>query len=113
MIKENFAELILKSQYSRFLDEYEKEGIHFWGITTGNEPVNGILPVNKFNSMGWTPGTQRLWIKEYLGPALKKFHPHVLLIALDDQRFMLPWWIDIVSHTIDVYVEHAHILITI
>ncbi|XP_021936125.1 glucosylceramidase-like isoform X2 [Zootermopsis nevadensis] len=79
----------------KFLDEYKKQGIEFWGISTGNEPINGILPVNRFNSMGWTPHSQRHWIKHHFGPALKKYHCSVKLLALDDQRFMLPWWINI------------------
>jgi glucosylceramidase len=82
--------------HCRFLDEYKKQGIEFWGISTGNEPINGILPVNRFNSMGWTPQSQRHWIKHNFGPALKQYHCSVKLLALDDQRFMLPWWINMV-----------------
>lgn len=43
--------------HKKFLDMYKENGIDFWAITTGNEPVNGLLPVQVFNSMGWTPGT--------------------------------------------------------
>jgi glucosylceramidase len=81
----------------RFLDEYKKQGVEFWGISTGNEPINGIIPVNRFNSMGWTPRSQRQWIKDNFGPTLKSSHSNVKLLALEDQRFMLPWWIDMAS----------------
>ncbi|KAJ9601521.1 hypothetical protein L9F63_000264 [Diploptera punctata] len=92
-LKEEYYE-VWTEYLIKFLDKYEKEGLYFWGISTGNEPINGIIPVNRFNSMGWTPSTQTTWIKEHLGPALKKFDPEIKLIALDDQRFMLPWWIN-------------------
>nr|CAD7431410.1 unnamed protein product [Timema monikensis] len=81
----------------RFLDAYKKEGLKFWAVSTGNEPANGIIPVNRFNSLGWTPYTQRTWIAENLGPALRDSqHKKIKLLALDDQRFMLPWWVNIV-----------------
>jgi glucosylceramidase len=85
--------------YCRFLDEYKKQGVEFWGISTGNEPLNGIIPLYWFNSMGWTPQSQREWIKNNFGPALKKSHCNVKLLALDDQRFMLPWWMNMASHS--------------
>jgi len=85
--------------YCRFLDEYKKQGLEFWGISTGNEPMDGILPVYWFNSMGWTPQSQRQWIKDNFGPALKKSHSSMKLLALDDQRYLLPWWMNIASHS--------------
>ncbi|XP_046403394.1 lysosomal acid glucosylceramidase isoform X2 [Ischnura elegans] len=81
----------------RFLNEYKENGLKFWGITTGNEPINGIIPINRFNSMGWTPRDQREWISKNLGPSMAASqHNNTKLILLDDQRFMLPWWVNIV-----------------
>ncbi|XP_044739379.1 lysosomal acid glucosylceramidase-like [Chrysoperla carnea] len=83
--------------HKKFLDMYKEKGIDFWAITTGNEPVNGLLPVQVFNSMGWTPGTVSKWIAENLGPIINESqHSNVKIFALDDQRYFLPWWIDIV-----------------
>ncbi|XP_063229550.1 lysosomal acid glucosylceramidase-like isoform X2 [Bacillus rossius redtenbacheri] len=80
----------------KFLDAYKKEGIHFWAISSGNEPSNGIIPVNRFNSLGWSPFSQKRWIEKNLGPSLHaSLHRDTKLLALDDQRFMLPWWINI------------------
>lgn len=46
------------AQYlKRFLDEYEKKGVKFWGITTGNVPSNGFKRKEP-NSMGWLPEVQ-------------------------------------------------------
>lgn len=44
----------------KFLDEYEKKGIKFWGLTTGNEPQTGFYkyPYTKINGMGWIPENQ-------------------------------------------------------
>ncbi|XP_023704817.1 lysosomal acid glucosylceramidase isoform X2 [Cryptotermes secundus] len=105
----------LKSEYYqawadylvKFLDEYKKQGLEFWGISTGNEPINGIIPVNRFNSMGWTPWSQRQWIKDNFGPTLKKSHYTVKLLALEDQRFMLPWWINVLmsDKQVEEYID--------
>jgi len=72
----------------------------FWALTTGNEPLNGIFPVNRFNSMGWTPMSHREWIGDHMGPRLKASeHNNTLLFAIDDQRIVLPWWMKMVSET--------------
>lgn len=41
----------------RFLEEYKKQEIDIWGITTGNEPLDGFWAKshNLINSMGWVP----------------------------------------------------------
>ena len=82
---------------SRFLDEYKKVGIKIWGLTTGNEPLNGFIPFFKFNCMAFTPQHQRDFIKLDLGPALAAAgYGHVKLLILDDQRYLLPGWADVV-----------------
>lgn len=83
--------------YERFLEEYEKVGIQIWGLTTGNEPLNGFIPFFKFNCMAFTPQLQRDFIKLDLGPALAAAgYGHVKLMILDDQRYLLPGWADVV-----------------
>ncbi|KAL0269679.1 UNVERIFIED_CONTAM: hypothetical protein PYX00_007328 [Menopon gallinae] len=80
----------------RFLEAYNNCGLSFWGLSTGNEPINGFIPFFKFNCMGWTPSGQRNWVADHLGPALENSEFNkTLLLALDDQRFQLPWWLDI------------------
>ena len=39
--------------FVKFLDGYQDEDIHFWGITTGNEPHTILVPGNKINTVGW------------------------------------------------------------
>lgn len=41
--------------FSRFIEEYAKAEVKIWALTTTNEPLNGIIPVVNFNSLGWTP----------------------------------------------------------
>ncbi|KAG8229339.1 hypothetical protein J437_LFUL007147 [Ladona fulva] len=81
----------------KFLDAYKDLGLELWALTTGNEPINGIIPINRFNSMGWTPKEMREWIAENIGPTIATSkHKQTKLIMLDDQRFLLPWWVNLV-----------------
>ncbi|XP_026688399.1 glucosylceramidase-like [Diaphorina citri] len=98
----------LKTQYYQtwaqylimFLDFYKREQLSFWALTTGNEPINGDLPsflpfVPKFNSMGWHPKSVATWIANNLGPTLRSSqHNATKILAIDDQRFVLPWWLE-------------------
>jgi glucosylceramidase len=77
--------------FSKFFSAYHDEGIDFWGVTTQNEP-NG-------NTGAWQDlkfsATQMLdFVKGYLGPQLRKTHPDIKIMVLDDQRTHLPEWTD-------------------
>ncbi|XP_054279021.1 lysosomal acid glucosylceramidase-like [Macrosteles quadrilineatus] len=88
---DSYAKYIL-----RFLDEYNKNNVTIWAISTGNEPSNGVLPVKHFNSLGWTPIGIANWTTHYFGPQLRgSTHNQTLILAFDDQRLFLPWWIDL------------------
>lgn len=81
--------------FVRFLQEYERNGIQFWGLTAENEPTAGFDPTYPFQSLGFTPALQRDFIKFDLGPALEKagYGPDkVALMILDDMRTFLPLW---------------------
>ncbi|XP_037073434.1 lysosomal acid glucosylceramidase-like [Pollicipes pollicipes] len=83
--------------FVRFLEEYEAAGVPIWGVTTQNEPVDGLVPGFSFNCMGWTAETQGSWVRDNLGPTLRAsaFNATKVMI-LDDQREMLPAWADVV-----------------
>lgn len=49
----------------RFLQKYADEKIAVWAITTTNEPLNGIIPLVKFNSLGWLPDAMVITFKIY------------------------------------------------
>ncbi|CAH0551326.1 unnamed protein product [Brassicogethes aeneus] len=76
----------------KFLEAYEREGIDFWGMTTGNEPVQA-LSTSKINSVAWLPWQMLNYVKNNLGPTIKhsKFSK-IHLMMLDDMRFFLPWY---------------------
>lgn len=40
--------------FIKFFDEYEKQGIKFWAVTTQNEPGTGLAKFG-INSMAWFP----------------------------------------------------------
>ncbi|XP_043259521.1 lysosomal acid glucosylceramidase-like isoform X2 [Colletes gigas] len=78
----------------KFLDEYKKNGLKMWAISTGNEPVNAYVPFDPLSTMGWTPATMSNWIADHLGPKLAASeHNDTKILALDDQRIELPWFI--------------------
>ncbi|CAO1436681.1 unnamed protein product [Diamesa hyperborea] len=79
----------------RFLELMETNNISFWGISTGNEPMNGVFGFVfvHFMSLGWLVNTQGKWVGNNLGPAMKSSSfANVKLLAGDDQRYTFPWW---------------------
>ncbi|XP_076762752.1 lysosomal acid glucosylceramidase-like [Xylocopa sonorina] len=86
-----YADYILK-----FIDEYKKNGIDIWAVSTGNEPIDGFVPIPTINDMAWTPQTAATWVANNLGPTLaSSAHNKTLILALDDQRIELPWAIQL------------------
>uniref|UniRef100_A0A4D5RNY4 Glucosylceramidase n=1 Tax=Ixodes scapularis TaxID=6945 RepID=A0A4D5RNY4_IXOSC len=84
---------------TRFLQEYEKNGIRIWGLTVENEPSVGYVPNFRWQSMGFTPSTELDFIKMDLGPALLEagYGPgNLTLMIMDDQRSFLPNWANVV-----------------
>ncbi|KAL3186893.1 hypothetical protein MRX96_004706 [Rhipicephalus microplus] len=85
--------------FVRFFQEYERNGIKFWGLTAENEPTAGFVPTYPFQSLGFTPALQRDFIKFDLGPALEKAGygaDKIALMILDDMRVFLPIWANLV-----------------
>jgi glucosylceramidase len=54
--------------YTKFIKAYEKEGMPIWGITTENEP----MAVQKWESCVYTAEAERDFLKNFLGPTMKK-----------------------------------------
>ena len=54
--------------YSKFIKAYQKEGIPIWGLTIQNEPMANQI----WESCIFTAETERDFLKNYLGPTLKK-----------------------------------------
>jgi O-glycosyl hydrolase len=54
--------------YAKFVKAYEKEGLPIWGISTQNEP----MATQTWESCLYTADAERDFIKNYLGPTMKK-----------------------------------------
>lgn len=54
--------------YVKFIDSYQKEGIPVWGLTIQNEP----MAKQTWESCIYTAEEERDFLKNYLGPTLKK-----------------------------------------
>ncbi|KAH9514497.1 hypothetical protein Btru_025447 [Bulinus truncatus] len=80
--------------FIKFLQEYEKNNISFWGITAQNEPSDGLETKFPFQSMGFTPEMQRDFIKFDLGPALQNSsYKNIKLMMLDDIKLFVITWV--------------------
>lgn len=53
--------------YTKFIKEYEKEGIPIWGITIQNEP----MAVQRWESCIYSAVEERDFLKNYLGPIME------------------------------------------
>lgn len=54
--------------YARFIEAYEEEGIPIWGLTIQNEP----MATQRWESCIYSAAEERDFLKNYLGPTLKK-----------------------------------------
>ncbi len=54
--------------YTKFIKAYEAEGIPVWGITIQNEP----MAKQKWESCIFTDEDERIFLKKYLGPTMKR-----------------------------------------
>ncbi len=66
-LKPEFADA-WANYYARFIKAYEREGIPIWGTTVQNEP----MAVQTWESCVYSAEEERDFVKDHLGPALKK-----------------------------------------
>jgi glucosylceramidase len=79
--------------YCRYIREYEKEGVTFWGLTVQNEPE----ATQTWDSCRYSGEEERDFVRDYLGPTLKKE-------GLDHLRLMI--W----DHNRDVLFDRAKVV---
>ncbi|VDM81379.1 unnamed protein product [Strongylus vulgaris] len=89
--------------FIRFFEEYHKNGIGFWGVTVQNEPTSGLNPDYGWQTMYFSAGMERDFVKNLLGPALKAspYGKNLQLMINDDQRYNLPEWADTILSDAD------------
>ncbi|KAH8385724.1 hypothetical protein KR200_011617 [Drosophila serrata] len=80
----------------KFLELMQAKNMPIWAISTGNEPLNGVIGFFfvHFMSMGWTPWQQAIWLNDNLGPTIRRSSTQskVLIFGNDDQRYTYPSW---------------------
>ncbi|XP_037885210.1 lysosomal acid glucosylceramidase [Glossina fuscipes] len=79
----------------KFLELMNAKNMPIWAISTGNEPLNGVIGwfFVHFMSLGWTPRNQAIYLSEYLGPTIRNSpFKNVLIFGNDDQRYTFPAW---------------------
>jgi glucosylceramidase len=69
--------------FSKYLEEYKKEGIDIWGVSVENEPLgNG----NNWESMHYTPEEMVDFVKNHLGPKLEADGHDIKVLSYDQNR---------------------------
>jgi glucosylceramidase len=69
--------------FSKYIEEYKKEGIDIWGLTFENEPLGND---NNWESMHYTPEEMTLFVSKFLGPKLKADNHNVIILGYDQNR---------------------------
>jgi glucosylceramidase len=77
--------------YTKFIKAYEKEGISIWGISIQNEP----MAIQTWESCVYTAEAERDFLKNFLGPTMKKE-------GLGDKKIIV--W----DHNRDLMVQRAN-----
>ncbi len=67
-----------------------------WGITVGNEPIEGQDPHNGINGISFFPNQERDFVKLNLGPTLEKagFNSSKLKVMIYDENTFIPRMIE-------------------
>jgi glucosylceramidase len=81
--------------YTKFIKAYQREGIPIWGITIQNEP----MATQKWESCIYTGEEERDFLKNYLGPTMKKE-------GLSDKK-IIAW-----DHNRDLLFQRASTILT-
>ena len=72
--------------FTRFIRDYEQEGIPIWAITLQNEP----MATQKWESMLYTAEEERDFLKNHLGPTMHKAgYADIKIIVWDHNRDMM------------------------
>ena len=78
----------------KYLDAYDAEGIDIWGMTPVNEPHGNS---GQWESMHFTPESQRDFIRDLLGPRLRaSAHADTRILTYDQNRDHVEEWTDVV-----------------
>lgn len=85
------CEAVFADYFIHYLKAYKSRGVSIWGVTPVNEPFGNN---GQWESMDFTPETQKNFIKYHLGPKLEANYPDVKLFTFDHNRDGLEEWVD-------------------
>ncbi|MDX8381195.1 MAG: glycoside hydrolase family 30 beta sandwich domain-containing protein [Ghiorsea sp.] len=76
----------------KYLEAYRQQGVSIWAVTPVNEPYGNN---GRWESLHFTPESQRDWIKNHLGPILEQDgNSDVKIFIFDHNRDALALWAD-------------------
>lgn len=78
--------------YIKFIEAYEKEGIPIWGLSVQNEP----MATQTWESCIYTAEDERDFLKNYLGPTVKKAYPDKKIVVWDHNRDLMKQRADVI-----------------
>jgi len=79
--------------FSKTVTEYNTVGIPLWGITIQNEPEFAA----PWEACCYTAQQQRDFLKNYLGPQLRKDHPNLKIMIFDHNKDHVANWVNTVN----------------
>ena len=85
-IKQAWAEY-----FSKYITAYKAHNVDIWGITIQNEPeaMTGNIV---YEGMHYTPGTEKAFLVDHLGPVMKAQHPDVNILIYDHNKDHIVTW---------------------
>ncbi|KOS05994.1 glycosyl hydrolase [Flavobacterium akiainvivens] len=78
--------------YVKFIQAYEKEGIHIWGLSVQNEP----MATQTWESCIYTAEEERDFLKNYLGPTVRKELGDKKIVVWDHNRDLMNQRADVI-----------------
>ena len=75
--------------FSKFISAYSQEGVPIWGVTVQNEPEACPLV---YEGLHFNPESERDFIKQHLGPKLRRDHPDLKILIYDHNKDHVVKW---------------------
>ena len=72
--------------FSKYLSAYADAGVNISYVTVQNEPHVAKQFLVTYECCGFEPAHERDFLRDYLGPTLKRDHPNVEIYIHDDQK---------------------------
>lgn len=74
--------------FSKFFTAYSNSGVKLWGLTVQNEPAFAA----PWEACAYNAAEERDFVRNHLGPIMRRDHPNAKIMVLDHNRDMVPEW---------------------